>query len=436
MADPDATPDPSGYLALVEDLKLRIRAARVSAALAVNAELIQLYWGIGREILVRQAAEGWGARVIDRLAIDLRRDFPEMTGLSGRNLRYMRALAEAWPNPEIVQQVVARLPWGHNVRLLEAVKAPDERAWYARQAIANGWSRNVLIHQLASGVYARQGRALTNFARTLPAPQSELAQQLVKDPYSFDFLSMGPQILERDLERGLLEHLRATILELGKGFAFVGSQYPLEVGGQDYFLDLLFYHLRLRCFVVIELKIEAFKPEFAGKMNFYLSAVDDKLRHQSDAPTIGIILCQDRNEVIVEYALRDTAKPMGVAGYRLSPSLPATLETDLPTQDDFARDFPVMALVRLRMEIELELRSLLAAAGQAPQRPTGLAPMLRDLQAADAAPEGTAEFLGVVTHLNEAAHAVDISADDLARTERVASAFLALLRADAAPPSA
>ncbi|MBB2820002.1 UNVERIFIED_ORG: putative nuclease of restriction endonuclease-like (RecB) superfamily [Rhizobium esperanzae] len=289
-----------GYASLLSELKERIRAARLKAAVAVNRELILLYWSIGRDILARQTAAGWGARVIDRLAADLRRDFPEMTGLSPRNLKYMRAFAEAFSDEEIVQQLVAHLPWGHNVKLIEAVKSPEERLWYARQAVEHGWSRNILVHQLESGLYRRQGKALTNFARTLPAPQSELAQELIKDPYSFDFLALGPAMSERELEQGLLEHLRSLILELGKGFAFVGSQHHLEVGGQDYYLDLLFYHLRLRCFVVVELKIEEFKPEFAGKMNFYLSAVDDQLRHESDAPSIGIILCKGKNEVVVE----------------------------------------------------------------------------------------------------------------------------------------
>ncbi len=253
-----------------------------------------------------------------------------------RNLKYMRAFAEAYPDREVVQQVVARLPWGHNVRLVESVKDDAERLWYARQAAEHGWSRNVLVHQIEGQLFRRQGRALTNFARTLPAPQSDLAQELVKDPYSFDFLSLGLQMSERELERGLLEHLRALILELGKGFAFVGNQYPLEVGGQDYFLDLLFYHLRLRCFVVIELKIEEFKPEFAGKMNFYLSAVDDRLRHATDAPSIGIIMCKNKNEVVVEYALRNLAKPMGIAEYRLSQGLPEQLQSELPTVEELS----------------------------------------------------------------------------------------------------
>ena len=327
-----------GYAALLGELKERIRTVRLRAAVAVNQELIQLYWSIGQDILARQDAAGWGGRVIDRLAVDLRRDFPKMTGLSARNLKYMRAFAAAYPDRAVVQQVVARLPWGHNVRLVESVKDPAERLWYARQAVEHGWSRNVLTHQVDIGLFHRQGRALTNFARTLPVPQSDLAQEMVKDPYSFDFLSLGLAVSERELERGLLEHLRALILELGKGFAFVGNQVPLEVGGQDYFLDLLFYHLRLRCFVVVELKIEEFKPEFAGKMNFYLSAVDDRLRHASDAPSIGIILCRDKNAMVVEYALRNLAKPMGIAEYRLSPGLPAQLRDELPTVEELSRE--------------------------------------------------------------------------------------------------
>lgn len=332
---------PDNYPAFLAELKDRIRSARLRSALSVNRELVLLYWSVGRDILVRQRAAGWGTKVIDRLAADLRRAFPEMKGISARNLKYMRAFAEAWPSQEFVQQVVAQLPWGHNTHLLDTVKSPAEREWYARQAIQNGWSRSVFTHQIEGGLFARQGGALTNFSRTLPAEQSELAQQIIKDPYSFDFLSVAPDMHERDLERGLIEHLRSLILELGKGFAFVGSQYHLEVAGQDYYLDLLFYHLRLRCFVVFELKVEGFKPEFAGKMNFYLSAIDDQLRHRHDQPSIGIILCKDRNEVIVEYALRDMRKPMGVAQYRLSPALPEQLKRDLPTVEELAHGLDV-----------------------------------------------------------------------------------------------
>lgn len=328
------SPIVEGYDDFLRDLKERIRSAQVKAALAVSHELVTLYWNVGRQLIAEQMRRGWGAKVIDRLAADLRHAFPEMKGFSPRNLKYMRALAEAYPDAEFVQQVVAQIPWGHNLRILDAVNDPDEREWYLRQTVEHGWSRNVLVHQIESQLYQRQGKALTNFAQTLPAPQSELAQQLLKDPYTFDFLTLGDAALERDLERGLLAHLREFLLELGIGFAFVGSQQHLEVGGQDFYLDLLFYHLRLRCFVVIDLKISEFQPEFVGKMNFYLSAVDDLLKHPNDEPSIGIILCKTKNNVIVEYTLRDTNKPMGVSTYQLTESLPKQLKGSLPTIEE------------------------------------------------------------------------------------------------------
>ena len=426
-AAPAADIDPQSYAAFVGDLKQRIIEARHRASLSVNREMILLYWTIGRDILTRQVREGWGAKVVDRLAGDLRQAFPEMTGLSSRNLKYMRALADAWPDPEIVQRIVAQLPWGHNVSLLDTVKAPEERAWYARQAIEHGWTRPVLVHQIESNLFARQGSALTNFSRTLPAAQSELAQQLLKDPYTFDFLSLGPDMLERDLERGLIEHLRALILELGKGFAFVGSQYHLEVGGQDYYLDLLFYHLRLRCFVVIELKIEDFKPEFAGKMNFYLSAVDEQLRHPDDKPTIGIILCKGRNEVIVEYALRDSSKPMGVAQYQLSQALPPQLQEDLPTVEELGREFPLMSVVKLRIEIERALRELVVAKGIDPRR-MGISQMLGKLQGLGISTASIRQMHGVLQSMLEASHGVDVESDAAKRAVEIGTAFLADLR--------
>lgn len=428
-SDPAAEIDAQSYTAFVGDLKQKIAAARHRAGLSINRELVILYWTIGRDILGRQEREGWGTKVIDRLAGDLGGAFPEMTGLSARNLKYMRAFAEAWPDGDFVQQVVALLPWGHNVRLLDAVKAPEERAWYARQAIEHGWSRNVLAHQIDTNLFARQGSALTNFSRTLPAEQSELAQQILKDPYTFDFLSLGPEMLERDLERGLVEHLRSLILELGKGFAFVGSQYHLEVGGQDYYLDLLFYHLRLRCFVVIELKIEDFKPEFAGKMNFYLSAVDEQLRHPDDKPTIGIILCKGRNEVIVEYALRDSSKPMGVAQYQLSHTLPPQLEEVLPTVAEFAREFPLMSVVKLRIEIERAVRDLASERGVVFDRPVGIMNMLRNLRRQGSVPASTEQMLGALQTMNAASHGVDVDSEAAKRTVEISTVFLAELKA-------
>lgn len=285
---------PQGYTELLADRKQRIQQARVRAALAVNREGILLYWQIGREILQRQREEGWGAKIIDRLARDLRLEFPQMTGFSSRNLKYMRAFAQAYPDESIVHQLAAQLPWTHNCVLLDKMKNPAERSWYAQAAVQYGWSRDVMVHQIDTGLYHRRGQAITNLDRTLPAPDSDLVRQLLKDPYHFDFLSLGPEAHERDLERGLLEHVRAFLLELGVGFALVGSQYPLEVGGEDFAIDLLFYHPRLRRCLVIDLKNGDFKPEYAGKMNFYLAAVDDLLRHPDDQPSIGLILSASR----------------------------------------------------------------------------------------------------------------------------------------------
>lgn len=323
-----------GYADLLRDVKERVRSAQRRAAAAVNSQLVLLYWSIGRLILARQDRQGWGAKVIERLSEDLRREFPDMKGLSARNLRYMRAFAEAWPDEAIVQQVVAQLPWGHNVRLLDYANTPSEREWYARAAIENGWSRNVLVHQIESGLYARQGKAVTNFRRALPAPESDLAAQMLKDPYNFDFLTLADDARERDLQRGLLQHLRDFLLELGVGFAFVGSQVHIEVGGEDYYLDLLFCHLRLRRFVVVELKLGSFQPEFIGKLNFCLSAADDILRHPDDGPSIGILLCRTQNRVVAEYAMRDLQKPLGVATYQLRDALPDSVQASLPSIEE------------------------------------------------------------------------------------------------------
>jgi predicted nuclease of restriction endonuclease-like (RecB) superfamily len=322
------------YQDLLARLKSQIRTAQVRAALAVNRELVLLYWGIGQEILTRQEQEGWGTKVIDQLGKDLRIEFPGMQGLSPRNLKYMRALAEAWPDGEFVQQLVAQLPWGHNVRLLDMVKKSVERRWYAEQAIQNGWSRNVLVMQIESRLYRRQGKAITNFQATLPPAQSDLAQQLIKDPYNFDFLTLAAEAQEQDLERGLLAHLRQFFIELGVGFAFVGSQVRIEVGGEDFRIDLLFYHLKLRSFVVIDLKMTPFKPEYAGKMNFYLSAVDDMFRHAGDNQSIGLILCKAKNGIVAEYALRGMAKPLGIAEFTNSQLLPDRLKGVLPTIEE------------------------------------------------------------------------------------------------------
>jgi predicted nuclease of restriction endonuclease-like (RecB) superfamily len=335
---------PPGYADLLEDIKQRIRHAQVRAAMGASRELIRLYWDIGREIVQRQDREGWGRAVVQQLAADLQREFPGMAGFSPQNIWYMRAFYLAWtkevailqqPVGELdghnLPQVVGEIPWGHNLQLLAKLKDPRQRLWYAQKAVQHGWSRAVVVHQIELNLFGREGQAITNFPLTLPAPQSDLAQQTLKDPYVFDFLTLADEARERELERGLLEHLRDFMLELGVGFAFVGSQYHMEVEGKDYYLDLLFYHLKLRAFVVIDLKVEEFKPEFAGKMTFYLSAVDDRLRHADDRSSIGIILCKSRDKVTVEYALRDTRKPIGVSKYRLTEVLPQELKPSLPT---------------------------------------------------------------------------------------------------------
>ncbi len=343
MADITASPAP-GYAAWLAGLKTRIQAARQHAVLAVNREMILLYWQIGRDILERQAAQGWGAKVIERLARDLCTAFPDMKGFSRANLMYMRAFAEAWPDAAIVQQLVGQLPWGHNVMLLGKLRSAEDRIWYAQRAIESGWSRNVLAMQIQTGLMGRSGKAVTNFEARLPAPQSDLARESLKDPYHLDFLGLTEDAKERQVEHALVGHITRFLLELGAGFAFVGRQVHLEVGGEDFFLDLLFYHIRLRCYVVVELKSGAFKPEYAGQLNFYLSAVDAQLKGDQDNPTIGLLLCRERNRLIVEYALRDMAKPMGVAEYKLLESLPKDLEADLPSIERIEREVAAGAL--------------------------------------------------------------------------------------------
>ncbi|HMQ75327.1 MAG TPA: PDDEXK nuclease domain-containing protein [Flavobacteriales bacterium] len=331
---------PKSYAAVLEAVKERIRTAQLKAALAVNSDLVMLYWSIGREIMERQDKEGWGSKVVERLANDLHREFPGMNGLSERNLKYMRALAEAYPDRSIVQQAVARIPWGHNVLLLTRVKKPEHRLWYAQATIANGWSRAVLDAQVATHAHRRQGKAITNFKRTLPAERSDLAHQTLKDPYTFEFLGIAADMRERDLEQALVDHIQKVLLELGSGFAFVGRQVPLKVGRKEYKVDLLFYHLKLRCYVVVDLKMEAFEPEHAGKMNFYLTAVDAQLRHPDDKPSIGLLLCKDNDKLVVEYALRDVSKPIGVAEWktRLVATLPKNLRGALPSVKDIERE--------------------------------------------------------------------------------------------------
>jgi len=350
---------PAGFSALLEDVKARIRAAQARAVLSVNAEMIRLYWDIGRMIEERQQREGWGAAVIPRLSHELRNELPEVKGFSERNVGRMIAFARAYPEPvQFLPQAVAKtarpakvpqavakstpdynsllwlIPWGHHALLLEQVKEPAHRLWYMEQTLANGWSRNVLALAIDGRAHQRQGKAVTNFAQLLPSPQSDLALQTLKDPYLFDFLTLEEPFHERELETELVRHLEKFLLELGQGFAFVGRQYRLVVGNEDFHIDLLFYHLRLRSFVVIDLKTGPFKPEYAGKLNFYCNVVNDQLRHPTDQPTIGLILCQTKDRVLAEYALTGIDKPIGVSSYELTRALPPSLRSALPTVEE------------------------------------------------------------------------------------------------------
>lgn len=332
-----ANPLPTNYLQFLDELKTNIRQARQQATIAANAELLGLYWRIGQGILHQQDREKWGAKVIDRLARDLKSEFPDMQGLSPRNLKYMRQFAAAYPSLDFVQGSLAQITWYHHITLLAKVKNETERLFYVQETQKHGWSRDVMVAQIDSGFGARKGKALSNFKLTLPAPQSDLAQQLTKDPYLFDFLTLQDDYLEKDLENALINHITKFLLELGAGFAFVGRQYHLEVSDQDFYLDLLFYHLKLRAYIVIELKRGDFKPEYAGKLNFYLSVVDAQLKTEFDQPSIGLLICQDRDKVIAEYALKDIHKPIGISEYRLTDHIPNDLKGTLPTIEELER---------------------------------------------------------------------------------------------------
>ncbi len=324
---------PESYAVVLGEIKERIRSERLRVVMAANASMVLLYWDIGQMILERQEKEGWGARVIDRLSADLRDAFPDMQGLSPRNLKYMRAFAAAWSDREIVQEVLAQITWYHNIALLEKVRDPQVRLWYARKGLEEGWSRNVLAMQIESRLYDRQGKAITNFPVTLPPGDSDMAAQVFKDPYLFDFLGTTDPRREREVEQGLMDHIQRFLLELGAGFAFVGRQVHLEFADKDYYLDLLFYHLKLRCYIVVELKAVPFDPGFVGTLNMYLSAVDDLLRHPDDNSSIGLLLCRRGSKIEVEYALRGFQKPMGVASWetQLVKTLPEELQDSLPS---------------------------------------------------------------------------------------------------------
>ncbi len=332
----------SEYKSFLESIKKDIKQTQIKAAAGVNTELIMLYWRIGKAISEKVAAEGWGAKTIDSISNDLARAFPGMAGFSVRNLRYMRKFFETYSELNFAA-AAAKLPWGHNMAILDALSNNDQRLWYIQQVLEHGWSRSVLTMWIASDLYGRQGKALTNFQSNLPKPQSDLAQQTLKDPYNLEFLMMSKDALEKEIEGGLMEHLQRFLVELGQGFAFVGKQYPLKVGTQDFFIDLLFYHLKLRCFVVVELKATAFDPRDTGQLSFYLAAVDNQLRSPEDKPTIGLLLCQSKDELVVEYALQQTKGPIGVADYMVKfvESLPRELKKSLPSVQEIEEELKI-----------------------------------------------------------------------------------------------
>lgn len=338
------------YAALLTEVKTRIQTAQTRAVLAVNAELVRLYWDIGRLLDAKQTREGYGTAVLPRLASDLKNELPDVKGFSERNLGLMISFFRAYPSPgEVLQQAVAKvqealapadhsllwlIPWGHHAILIAKVKDLAVRRWYMEQTLANGWSRNILALQIDGQAHARQGKAVSNFAAVLPAAQSDLVQQALKDPYIFDFLTLTEPFQERELETALVLHLERFLLELGQGFAFVGRQYRLDVGDEDFYIDLLFYHLRLRAFVVIDLKKGKFKPEYAGKLNFYCNVINDKLKHPSDAPTIGLILCQTHDTLQAEYSFAGIDKPIGISTYEMTRALPASVRSALPSVEE------------------------------------------------------------------------------------------------------
>ncbi len=328
---------PTGYAEFLVELKTRVRSAQLKAAVAVNSEMIRLYWDIGRAIVERQRAEGWGKSVVDRAATDLQSEFPGAGGFSPQNVWKMRQffseyadlsqpVREIEPPPALLD-----IPWGHNTEIMFKVKLPEARLWYARAAKGHGWSRAVLVHQIETDLYRRKGKAVSNFDKTLPAATSDLARETLKDPFTFQFLTLAADHAEAELEKGLVAHIQKFLLELGVGFSFVGSQYHLDIGGEDFYLDLLFYHFRLRCFIVFDLKAKAFTPEAVGKMNFYCSVVDDLLRHETDHKTIGIVLCKSKSNLVAEYSLRDIDKPLAISTYvtKLLESIPEAMQKEL-----------------------------------------------------------------------------------------------------------
>ena len=355
---PDSLQSGGDYAIWLAEIKSRLRETQLKAAVSVNSALLGFYWQLGADIVEKQESAHWGSGFLPRLSHDLLAEFPEMKGFSETNLKYIRRwylfyagelsnsatgcgpfaaddlnLSKPGPDLNVAQPVplLTQIPWGHNRVIISKCNTVEEALFYVKKTIENNWSRNVLVHQIESGLYSRAGKAINNFSATLPAPQSDLAQQLIKDPYTFDFLSLSPEYTERELEKGLTEHITQFLLELGSGFAYVGKQKMVQVGDREFFIDLLFYHTRMHCYVVIELKTGAFEPEYAGKLNFYLKAVDSQFKADQDQPTVGILLCKSHDNLVVEYALSDISKPIGVSEYELIRSLPDNLKDSFPT---------------------------------------------------------------------------------------------------------
>ncbi|MDQ6813802.1 MAG: PDDEXK nuclease domain-containing protein [Bacteroidota bacterium] len=347
------------YKEWLEALKKKIQSSQIKAAIKVNTELLNLYWQLGEEIIAKQKESNWGDAIIDQLSKDLTIAFPGMKGFSKRNLFYVRQwylfyaegfkklpqlVAQLDPgnlpnsNSEFVPQLVAQIPWGHNREIISKCSGVEEAIYYVQQTIKNNWSRAVLVAQIETKLYQRQGKAIHNFEVTLPQPMADLARETFKNPYVLDFLTIGKEAQERDLEQALTAQIQKFLLELGQGFAYMGKQYPIHVGDSDFFLDLLFYHTRLRSYIIVELKVTDFQPEFAGKLNFYLNVIDDQLRHPSDQPSIGILLCKTPNKVVVEYALKNVNSPLGVAEYQLTEAIPENLKGELPSIEDLERE--------------------------------------------------------------------------------------------------
>ena len=384
---------PQTYIHTLESLKQKIQKARLRAVLTANINLLAIYWEIGNAIAEQERSQGWGSKVVEQLARDLCNAFPDFKGLSSRNLRYMRNFAVAWPELSILidyesvrddnlilQQPAAKLPWFHICTLLDKVKDRAERNFYAEKAVENGWSRNILVHQIESKLYTRQGKVQNNFANTLPANESELAVELFKDPYKFDFFNLTEEAKERDLENALIEHIMKFMLEMGKGFSFVGKQVLISTGDKDCYIDLLLYHLKLHCYVALELKIGDFKPEYAGKMNFYLSTIDSNYKTNKDSSSIGLILCKNKDRVSVEYALRDVNKPIGVAAYQITQAIPENLQGQLPSIEDLEKELKKeISFTKSNQKKREQLEKLLAKLSPQVFRKEKSLPVLREL---------------------------------------------------------